>query len=145
MGKNVLTTIRLTKQEAGAIARYLRQNPSFASVSSLGRVAIMEFIRTKRQLPLTPLATGEPSQRPSFLWDYDLSEAQVQEILRHAPFEQRKWLIGRILERLKPPEVFRYLSLQEIRDALPRLRMDPKTARHWQEAVEVWAAPATTS
>ena len=144
MGKNILTTIRLTKHEAGEITRYLRQNPSFASISSLGRVAIMEFIRTKRQLPLTPLAEGGASLRPSFLWDYDVSEAQVREILRHAPFDQRKWLIGRILERLQPPEVFRYLSMDEIRDALPRLRMDPKTARHWQEAVELWTTPAAT-
>lgn len=124
---------------------YLRRNPVFESVSSLGRVATMEFIRTQRALPLSTLHETVATQRPSFLWDYDLTEAQVHEILRHAPFDQRKWLIARILERLRPPEVFRYLSVEEIQQALPRLRMDERVKRHWQEAIELWTSTPSRS
>ena len=139
MAKSVLTTIRFAPEEAREIKAYLRRNPAFASVSSLGRVATMEFIRTRTALLLSP-GTGA-AKRPWFVWDYDLSEAEVQETLRHAPFAQRKWLIARLLERLRPPEIFAYLSVEEIHQALPHLRMDPKVQRHWQEAVEVWTSP----
>ncbi len=105
----------------------------------------MEFVRTKRALALDPISDVPHADRPRFLWDYDLSEAQVHELLQHAPFDQRKWLITRILERLRPPEVFQYLSLQDIRHALPRLRMDLAIQRHWQEALILWTEHPATS
>ncbi|MBI4597312.1 MAG: hypothetical protein HY737_02785 [Candidatus Omnitrophica bacterium] len=144
MAKSALTTIRFTPQEAKELKVYLQRNPAFASISSLGRVATMEFIRSKTSLPLTPVQGGG-SQRPWFLWDYNLSEAQVQELLHHAPFAQKKWLIARLLERLRPPEIFQYLSPEQMRAALPHLRMDEKVKRHWQEAVELWTSPARKS
>jgi len=116
---------------------YLKNNPSFESLSSLGRIAIMEFIRTREVLELKP--TEEcVGGRPKFLWDYDLTETQVHEILDHASMAQKKWLIGRLLETLRPPEIFHYLSVDQIDSALPHMRIDPKTKRHWQEAVSLW-------
>lgn len=120
---------------------YLRQNRSFGSISSLGRVAMMEFIRIRRFLELSPLQPEGAPRRPSFLWDYDLTEAQVREILHHGPISRRKWLIARILDRASFGEVSRYLTIEEVRQALPHLRMNPKVKRHWQEAVELWTAP----
>ena len=141
MAKSILTTIRFTPHEAKEIKGYLRQNPALATMSSLGRVATMEFIRRRTALPLRPSRGREP-QRSWFVWDYELTEAEAQEILHHAPFEQRKWLIARLLERLRPPEIFQHLSLEQIQTALPHLRMDAKVKRHWEEAVEVWTSPA---
>lgn len=140
MAKSVLTTIRFAPEEAKELKIYLRRNPAFATISSLGRVATMEFIHTRTALSLSP-GVGAAT-RPWFLWDYDLSDAQVHELLRHAPFPQRKWLIARLLERLRPPEIFQYLSMDQIRQALPHLRMDVKIHRHWNDAVEVWSSPA---
>lgn len=145
MPKTTLKTIRFTQEEAKAIQVYLRQNPSVESVSSLGRIAVMEFIHTRQTLALQPLEKSRVHERPSFLWDYDLTEAQVQEILRHAPFDQRKWLIARILERARFEEVFRYLTVEQIREALPFLRMDAKTKHHWQEAIELWTHQTSPS
>lgn len=145
MTKNVLKTIRFTPTEEKAINEYLHRNRAFDSLSSLGRVAVMEFIRTRAMLPLSPLSPERTQTRPSFLWDYDLSETQVHEILQHEPFEQRKWLIARILERAPLEEVWRYLTMEQIRDALPHLRMDPKTQRHWQEAIDVWTSRPSRS
>lgn len=142
MAKSVLTTIRFAPDEAKELKAYLRSNQAFASISSLGRVATMEFIRTRTQLPLAPTGGVGERRRPWFVWDYDLTDAQVRELLRHAPFAQRKWLIARLLERLRPPEIFAYLSVEQIWQALPHLRMNPKVQRHWQEAVEVWSSPA---
>jgi hypothetical protein len=139
MAKSVLRTLRFSPKEMQEIDRYLKQNDSFESISSLGRIAVMEFIHNRRSMALRPLSAFESGQkRPSFLWDYDLTEAQVMEILHHGSFEKRKWLIGRILERLGPPEVFRYLSMEDIQDALPNLRINGRIKEHWKEALEIW-------
>jgi hypothetical protein len=138
MNKSVITTIRFSRKEMGELERYLRRNVYFDSISSLGRVAMMEFVRTRKTLALQPTLGQEGGKRPRFLWDYDLTEAQVHELLTHAPFEQRKWLIGRMLERLGPDEIVRYISLEALQEALPHLRLDKKVKRHWEEAIAIW-------
>lgn len=144
MKKSVVATIRFSRREMRELEGYLRRNPAFESLSSLGRVATMEFIHTRKSLPLRP-ASGDEKQHPWFLWDYDLSEAHVREVLTHAPFERRRWLLGRMLERLRPDELIRYVSLEEVRRALPALRLDEKIKRHWDEAIALWTHPAPTS
>jgi hypothetical protein len=145
MKRSVIATIRFSRKEMAEIESYLRRNPAFGSLSSLGRVATMEFIRTRSALALQPNRGREGDARPWFLWDYDFTEAQVHELLTHAPFEQRKWLLGRMLERLGPDELLRYLSLEALQQALPRLRLDDKVKRHWEEAIAVWTQPAPRS
>lgn len=145
MEKSVIATIRLSRNEMRAIERYLQRNASFDSLSSLGRVAMMEFIHTRTALPLQPNRRETGGARPWFLWDYDLTEAQAHELLTHAPFEQRKWLLGRMLERLKPDEIVRYVSLEALRQALPHLRLDDRVKRHWEEALAIWTRPIPRS
>lgn len=145
MNKSVVATIRFNRKERKALERYLRLNPYFDSLSSLGRVATMEFVRTRTALPLQPNAGREGGTRPWFLWDYDLTEAQVHELLTHAPFERRKWLLARMLDRLGPDEIVRYISLDALRQALPHLRLEERVKRHWEEAIAVWTHPTRTS
>ena len=142
MVRNRLTTLRLSKEEAEEVDRYLKNNLAFDSISSLGRVAILEFVHAQKSLKLLPNPSSPQNRRPDFLWDYDLTEAQAKEILHHAPRSQRKWLAARILERLSVPAVFDYLDLDEIREILPELRLNPKVKRHWEEAVRLWTRPA---
>ena len=144
MKKSVVVTIRFNRNEMAQLERYLQRNLYFNSLSSLGRVATMEFVHTRTSLALQP-NRPDGKKRPWFLWDYDLSEDQVREILTHAPFEERKWLLGRMLERLKPGEIVEYISLSALKRALPHLRLDEKIKRHWEEAIEVWTHPAQTS
>ena len=93
-----------------------------------------------------PSRVGQAAgQRPWFLWDYDLTEAQVRELLTQAPFEQRKWLLGRMLERLGPAELVRYVSLDMIHEALPYLRLDENIKCHWKEAIDLWTRPTPKS
>ena len=145
MNRSGMVTIRFARQELSEIAAYLRHNPSFDSLSSLGRVATMDFVRTRTELPLHPSKGRDATRRPWFLWDYDLTEAQVHELLTHAPFEQRKWLLGRMLERLGPAEIVRYVSLGALRQALPRLRLAENIRRHWEETIDLWTRPAPIS
>ena len=145
MNRSVVATIRFSRKEMGELERYLQRNAYFDSLSSLGRVATMEFVRTRTALPLRPNLRQDGVKRPWFLWDYDLTEAQVHELLTHAPFEQRKWLLGRMLERLGPEEIVRYVSLEALQQALPHLRLNEKIKRHWEEAFAVWTRPAPRS
>lgn len=145
MNKSVVVTIRFNPKELQELSRYLRRNTYFDSLSSLGRVATLEFVRTKTTLSLQPGAGRGAHQRPWFLWDYDLTEAQVHELLTHAPFEQRKWLLGRMVERLGPVELMQYISLKTLQEALPRLRVAEKVKRHWEEAIALWISPRPTS
>lgn len=41
------------------------------------------------------------SQRPYFIWDYDLTEEDVHRILRSDNEVEKAWLITRILEYAK--------------------------------------------
>lgn len=143
--KSVVATMRFSRTERAELAGYLRRNPFFDSLSSLGRVATMEFVRSRKTLALQPAIGQEGQRRPWFLWDYDLTEAQVRELLTHAPFEQRKWLLGRMLERLRPEELVRYVSLEALREALPHLRLEEKMKRHWEEAITLWTSRVPTS
>ena len=149
MRRNTLKTIRFSPPEARELRTYLRRNPSFDSVSSLGRAAILGFIRERRQMELHPKNSARPEQqkdlpRPAFLWDYDLDEAQARGILQTAG-TQRRWLMARILERLKLSEVLKYLTLEQIQQELPQLRLDPKIKRHWEEALRLWTQPSSKS
>ena len=140
-----LQTVRFTPVELREIQRFLKLYPSFASLSTLGRVAILDFIHTKTALPLVTLSSGKEGQSPSFLWDYDLTGDQVHEILRHRPMEEKKWLIGRILEQARLSEVMEYLTVEEIKQALPHLRLKPKTKAHWEKAIQIWTRKPKTS
>ena len=141
MARNRLTTLRLSKKEGEEVDRYLKNNPAFGSISSLGRIAILEFIHAQKHLKLLPNPSPLKTGKPDFLWDYDLTEAQAKEILHHSPPAQRKWLASRILERLSLPVVFDYLDLDEIRELLPELRLNPKVKKHWEEAIRLWTKP----
>lgn len=145
MKRSVVATIRFDRKERAELERYLRHNAYFDSISSLGRVATLEFVRTKTALALQPNLGQAGGKRPWFLWDYDLTEAQVQELLTHAPFEQRKWLLGRMLERLGPSEIVQYVSLETLQRALPHLRLKEQVKRHWEEALALWTRPVRKS
>ena len=140
MGRDRLKTLRLTLEEDRLVSAYLRENPLFDGFGSLARVATLEFVRSRRSLTLRPsLESAETSGRPDFLWDHDLTGSQVREVLARGG-KDSDWLMGRILERAPFREVWKYLTLDEIRESLPRLRMRPKRKAHWEYALSRWGA-----
>jgi hypothetical protein len=78
-------------------------------------------------------------KKPYFLWDYDLSEKTIKEILRRGKQPEKLWLVGRILEHAHFNDVFKYLDLEEIRNSLPKLRLRPTTRKYWQRALSAWS------
>lgn len=135
--KNNLKTVRLNAREVELTDQFLSQNLSIENFSTLARIAILDFISKKGSIQLRPIVEEEPQKKPSFLWDYDLTETQVREILSGS-LEKRKWLVARILEHAKFNEVWKFLTIQDIRRDLPSLRLPQKIKEHWEYTMKRW-------
>lgn len=134
-----LRTARFSRQEAKMVNNYLKQNHIFESFSSLARVATLQFIEERKSLGLWPIAKQSGTKKPKFLWDYNLTEFEVREILSTPGLSDKKlWLIERILSEARFDEVFEYIDLNIIRLSLPKLRLKEKVRGRWQYALERW-------
>lgn len=138
--KNQLKTVRFGFEEAKWVDEYLKQNQLFESFSALARVATLAFIGQKMEVTLNPIRPSEGEKRPTFLWDYDLNDTQVREILgRPGLPEPKRWLMARILTEVRFEEVCDYLDIDEIARFLPQLRLPKKVRDRWAYAVQRWS------
>ena len=79
-------------------------------------------------------------QTPYFIWDYDLSDADVRAILCGDDKEQKAWLVARLLESARYEDIWQYISLTELRAIFPILQLKPPVRAAWEFALSVWAA-----
>jgi hypothetical protein len=79
-------------------------------------------------------------QTPYFIWDYDLSDADVRSILRGDDEGQKAWLVARLLESARYEDIWQYISLAELRTIFPELQLKPQVRAAWEFALLVWAA-----
>ena len=82
-------------------------------------------------------------QTPYFIWDYDLTEADVRAILRGEDDEQKVWLVTRLLESARYDDIWQYISLSELRAFFPKLQLKPQVRAAWELALNVWASEPT--
>lgn len=78
------------------------------------------------------------SERPYFLWDYDMTDAEVRAALRGDDAVERAWLITRILEYARWEDIWRYLTVHDIRENFVQLHLKPYLRDLWAYALEVW-------
>ena len=82
------------------------------------------------------------SQRLYFFWDYDISDEGVRHILRSGSLAEKAWVITRILEYAKWDDIWRYLTLADIRQNFEHLRFRrPQDRELWAFALERWKCP----
>lgn len=72
------------------------------------------------------------------MWDYDLTEEEVREILHGSNQTERYWMAARILESAKLEDVWKYLTLDEVRVIFPHLKLKKPIREAWCHALEVW-------
>ena len=77
-------------------------------------------------------------QKPYFLWDYDLTEADVRAILRGNDEDQRAWLVARLIESARYEDIWKYISLADLRSIFPKLQLKPRVRAAWEFALQVW-------
>ena len=82
--------------------------------------------------------TDKQKKRPYFLWDYDLTEADVRRVLRGKNEVERRWMLGRILTNAHFDDIWTYVTVGEVAEELPSLRMRPEVKQAWENALEVW-------
>ena len=83
--------------------------------------------------------TAPISQRLYFFWDYDLSDEEVRHILRSGSLAEKAWVITRILEYAKWDDIWRYLTLADIRQNFEHLRFRrPQDRELWAYALDRW-------
>lgn len=78
------------------------------------------------------------TDRPYFLWDYDFTEEDVRRMLREGDETTKLWLIARILQSASYKDVFKYLTVKQIIEYFPRLRMRPTMKKYWHRALSTW-------
>ena len=80
------------------------------------------------------------AKRPYFIWDYDISEEQVWEILRGDNETRKVWLISRILQYARWDDIWKYLTLDDVPEYLDRIHWRfPFIKDIWAHALEVWS------
>ncbi len=138
--RSSLKTVRLRPQESQWVDQFLKQNLWVESFSELARIAVLDFIARQSVIPIHPITMRAKKKRPKFLWDYDLDAQEVKTILNEQPISKKVWLIARILEHAPFDEVWNYLTLDEIAEALPKLRMNEKRKKHWEFVLHEWTS-----
>lgn len=84
------------------------------------------------------MANKNKTNTPYFLWDYDLTEQNIREILHGKNVMERRWIIARILTNAHFSDVWRYLTVNEIVREFSNLKMRPSIKEGWQRALTVW-------
>ena len=140
--RDQLRTVRFSEAEAARVDAYLESNPLFDSFSSLARVATLTFLGEAHRFRLEPAPEACHGRgRPRFLWDYDLSVAQVRELLAQPGLsDAKRFIIERILSECRFEEVFEYLTREELTRHFARLTLPATKRRHWGYALARWSS-----
>jgi len=77
------------------------------------------------------------SKTPYFIWDYDLTEEDIQAILRGDDEQQKVWLVSRLLESARYEDIWQYISLAELRAIFPKLQLKLQVRGAWEFALTV--------
>jgi hypothetical protein len=85
----------------------------------------------------TDMSQGE--LRPYFLWDEDVSIAELRALLDHR--EDPRWdrLVGKMLREARDTDVWSFLTPAEVADALPGLRRRlGRRSAFWEFLIRGW-------
>lgn len=77
--------------------------------------------------------------RPYFLWDVDMTEAELRERLADADLERRAYWMGKLMRQAKPEDVFLFLEPDAIaRDWTALARFLGRTRPFWLWLLGKW-------
>jgi hypothetical protein len=78
-------------------------------------------------------------QHPYFFWDYEISDGTIHHILRDGTPSEKAWVISRILEYAKWDDIWRYLTLTDIRENFDNLHFRRLQDQElWAYALDRW-------
>lgn len=71
-------------------------------------------------------------------WDYNLSEGEIIKKLKGGSDEEKTWIIGRIIEHLPFEMIWQYITLSELQEVFPKLRLRKENKKIWDYALSLW-------
>ena len=81
------------------------------------------------------------NKRLYFFWDYDLSGDDIRGIVQNGDPMEQAWVVSRILEYAQWDDIWRYLTLDDIRRNFDQLSFRRAQDRElWAYALERWMA-----
>ncbi|MCC7184657.1 MAG: hypothetical protein IT185_00345 [Acidobacteria bacterium] len=93
---------------------------------------------------MRPLTTdlSDPNGRPYFLWDEDITVAQLRSALDNGSESgERLRLLGKLLREARDVDVWRFVTPSEVADALPALKRRLGRRRpFWEFLIHGWQA-----
>lgn len=90
-----------------------------------------------------PEALTDRRGRPYFLWDCDLTVAQLQDRLRDPNPDVRAYFMAKLMRQAKPDDVFTFVTLAEVRESWPRIsRYLGQSQPFWIWLLDAWNRPA---
>ena len=82
--------------------------------------------------------TRMSDKRPYFIWDYDLTEDDIHQLLREGNDVEKIWILSRILESATYEDVWKYTTLKEVKEWFPRLKLKKPIRNVWAKALAAW-------
>ena len=84
------------------------------------------------------LRMKQANDRPYFLWDYDLTNDQVNQILHGNNKIEKIWMLSRILESARFEDIWKYTTVKEVKTLFPELKLKKPIRQAWEHALSVW-------
>jgi hypothetical protein len=82
---------------------------------------------------------GQPDYRPYFLWDEDVSIAELHARLRGGDAYERERLLGKMLREARDVDVWLFVTPAEVARELPRLsRRLGRRRGFWEFLIAGW-------
>jgi len=73
-----------------------------------------------------------------FFWERKVTEQELRQILQGDDLRRKAWAVARILEAARWEDKWKYLTIEDVREMLPHLKMRPGFKDAWEYAVKVW-------
>lgn len=78
----------------------------------------------------------------SYFWDYPITKTHLKKILAGKEGDLDKiWAFSRLLESTPYAEIWNYISLDELRNIFPKLKLKKPIQKAWERALAVWSNP----
>jgi hypothetical protein len=88
--------------------------------------------------PLT-IDLSDDSKRPYFLWDEDITIAELREHLKSGPADERERLLGKMLREARDIDVWYFVTPADVARALPSVeRRLGRRLAFWKFLIEGW-------
>ena len=89
------------------------------------------------------MADAPARQRLYFFWDYDITEEDLRAILRGDNEYEKAWAMTRLLEAARCEDIWRFISIDDLRANFDRLRFRFAGDREmWAYALKRWTQEA---